>query len=292
MNIESLPTVFMVAAASGLTAVTVLCVRLAASLQHVPSIGRQLAWPLSWFWKPANLLAPLIRHCLTCGYRARLKRALSAQDLEVWSPEAWLGLRIAHGLSCAALVVLVAVVADARWLMASCIAFALGFGATGVWSQRNRVARDRRIARDLPAYLDLLTVCVESGATLTAGVRLVVDQAPVSPLRHYFERVLREVRAGIPRAQAFSQMAQLYNVASLNALATALVHAERSGMSLGAVLRAQAQQRIAERFARAEQLAMQAPVKLLGPLVLCIFPCTFVVLAVPIVTRLMEAFGS
>lgn len=63
-------------------------------------------------------------------------------------------------------------------------------------------------------------------------------------------------------------------------------------MSLGGVLRAQASQRTAERFAEAEKLALQAPVKLLGPLILCIFPCTFIVLSVPVVVRLMEVLRS
>jgi tight adherence protein C len=151
---------------------------------------------------------------------------------------------------------------------------------------------EQRIARELPSYLDLLTVCVEAGATLTAGVSQIIDGAPDSPLRRYFEHVLREVRGGQLRAHAFERVAALYAVPSLSALATALAHAESSGMSLGGILRAQGEQRIAERFARAERLAMQAPVKLLGPLILCIFPCTFVVLAVPIVVRLAEAFGS
>ena len=148
------------------------------------------------------------------------------------------------------------------------------------------------IARELPAYLDLLTVCVEAGATLTAGVNQIIDGAPDSPLRRYFEHVLREVRGGQLRAHAFERVAALYAVPSLSTLAAALGHAESTGMSLGGILRAQGQQRMVERFARAEKLAMQAPVKLLGPLILCIFPCTFVVLAVPIVVRLAEAFGS
>ena len=72
----------------------------------------------------------------------------------------------------------------------------------------------------------------------------------------------------------------------LNA-ATATLQAESSGASLATVLRAQADQRLHERFARAEKLALEAPVKMLGPLVLCIFPCTFLVLAFPLVMRFL-----
>ena len=79
---------------------------------------------------------------------------------------------------------------------------------------------------------------------------------------------------------------------AITSLVSALVSAEQTGASVGQVLRAQAEQRGAERFARAEKLAMEAPVKMLGPLVLCIFPCTFIVLGFPIATQLARQFGS
>jgi len=182
--------------------------------------------------------------------------------------------------------------AHASVVPALLIGFTGGYSLGGFWIRSTRRFIEHQVARDLPSYLDLLTVCVEAGATLTAGVNQVIDGAPDTPLRRYFDHVLREVRGGQLRAHAFERVAALYSVSSLSTLAAALGHAESSGMSLGGILRAQGQQRIAERFARAERLAMQAPVKLLGPLVLCIFPCTFVVLAVPIVVRLAEAFGS
>jgi tight adherence protein C len=167
-----------------------------------------------------------------------------------------------------------------------------GYLVGGQWLKRQRHLQEQSIARELPAWLDLMTVCVEAGSTLTSGLRLIIEQAPPGPLRDFFERVLREVRGGRPRARAFSHVAALIGNESLTTLASALEHAESSGMSLGQVLRAQAEQRTAERFARAEKLAMQAPVKMLGPLILCIFPCTFIVIGVPIAVRLKEALGT
>jgi len=160
------------------------------------------------------------------------------------------------------------------------------------WIHQRIADCERRIARELPPCLDLLTVCVEAGATLTAASRFIVEQAPEGPLRNYFDRVLREVRSGRGRAQAFVSVADSYGVECLSTLASALSHAEAAGMSIGQVLRTQAEQRSSERFVRAERQAMQAPVKMLGPLIFCIFPCTFIVLAVPIAYRLMEAFRT
>jgi tight adherence protein C len=252
------------------------------TLTGLPVVFRIFIWP-------ARLLAPIVRRAIPATSHRRLLSALEASELfPVVTPEIWLALRIQHGVLAGLMVMMLADANGSAGIGLMIGAAVCGYFYGAHWLRKVIAGRTQRIARDLPAYLDLLTVCVEAGATLTAGIRMVVDQAPASPLRSYFERVLREVRGGRPRAQAFTLVAELYAVESLCALASALAHAESSGMSLGQVLRAQAGQRTAERFARAEQLAMQAPVKMLGPLIFCIFPCTFIVLAVPIAYRLLE----
>jgi tight adherence protein C len=79
------------------------------------------------------------------------------------------------------------------------------------------------------------------------------------------------------------------DVPGVYSLVLSLAQAERLGMSLGPLLRAQAERQSSERFARAETLAMQAPVRMLFPMVLCIFPCTFLVIGFPIAVKLMQA---
>jgi tight adherence protein C len=83
-------------------------------------------------------------------------------------------------------------------------------------------------------------------------------------------------------------MADRMNEPSITNFVSALIQAERMGMNLGPILRAQSEQRRTERFARAEKLAMEAPVKLLFPLIAFIFPCTFVVLGFPIAMKFMH----
>jgi tight adherence protein C len=239
---------------------------------------------------PALVLAPTLSGFLSAGHERRVLRVLDANGLyPQLTPALWLASRLVHGMAAATAALMLA--GKGFWIAATLAGIA-GFTMGGIWLRRLNLARERAISRELPAYLDLLTVCVEAGATLTAGARLIVAQAPESPLRSYFERVLREVRSGRPRAEAFAHVAEIHGVESLTTLASALAHAEGAGMSLGQILRAQSEQRTAERFARAERLAMQAPVKMLGPLIFCIFPCTFIVLAVPIVVRMLEVFRS
>jgi tight adherence protein C len=242
----------------------------------------------------AIMTAPVIQRLLPRIQAKRIHQQLLAMDMVPQVDHAaWLALRLLHSvLFGTVFYFLASAMHVANTAVASLIGLGVGAIYADSWLQRSLRERNDLITRELPQYLDLLTVCVEAGATLTAGVRMIVERAPASPLRSYFETVLREVRAGRPRAQAFVEVARQYGVECLSALASALAHAESSGMSLGNVLRGQAEQRSVERFARAEKLAMQAPVKMLGPLICCIFPCTFIVLAVPIVYRLMEALGK
>jgi tight adherence protein C len=94
-----------------------------------------------------------------------------------------------------------------------------------------------------------------------------------------------DLRAGRSRAEALRALGERLDMPAINPLVAALVQADASGGSLAEVLRTQSEQRLNERFARAEKRAMEAPVRMLAPLVLCIFPCTFLILAFPIVMR-------
>lgn len=151
-----------------------------------------------------------------------------------------------------------------------------------------REARQRAIGRALPFYLDLITLSVESGANLTGAIRHAVAKGPPGPLRVELDRVVRDVAAGRGRAEALRVLAQRLELAAVSSWVAALITAERHGTALGPILRAQAEQRRQERFQRAEKLAMRAPVKMLFPLLVFIFPCTFVLLAFPVVVRLLE----
>jgi tight adherence protein C len=154
--------------------------------------------------------------------------------------------------------------------------------------RERRAMRLREISRALPFYLDVITLSVESGANLTGALQHAVAKGPGGPLGAEIERVLRDVRAGRTRADALRAMAERLALPSVASWVSALVAAERHGSSLGPILRAQAEQRRMERFQAAEKLAMKAPVKMLFPLLVFIFPCTFVLLFFPVVVRLLQ----
>jgi tight adherence protein C len=239
-------------------------------------------------WLPTQVLAWYLGPRLSLAQReailARLRKA--ELDLAV-SPQQWFGARIAlAGLFAAvfaAMSSLVGYAAPAAAVIGGCV----GFLWPSIWLRDQIKRNELQILRDLPTYLDVLTLAVEGGCSLTAAIAIAVDKARSGPLRRAFERLLREVRAGKPRVDALRSMQERLDMSAITSLTSAMIQAERTGASLGTVLRAQAIQRTNERFARAEKLAMEAPVKMLGPLITCIFPCTFIILGFPIAMKFM-----
>ena len=152
---------------------------------------------------------------------------------------------------------------------------------------RDRILKlQSAVMRELPGFLDLLTLGLEAGCAFGAALQIAVQRSTASPLRASLERSLQEMRAGRPRAEALQRLERRLGVTALSAAVAAITQAEATGVSLAPVMRAQAVRATQERFARAEKRAMEAPVKMLAPLVLCIFPCTFIVIGFPIAVRL------
>ncbi|MDR1462261.1 MAG: type II secretion system F family protein [Azoarcus sp.] len=154
-------------------------------------------------------------------------------------------------------------------------AAALGFLMPDMWLSDIRKAYLRKVGKELPTLLDFLTLGLESGQNLTGAIRLTIAKAPNGVLKQEFARVIRDISAGVPRAEALTRMQARVDIKEVTVMAAAMIQAEKVGASLGPVLREQAAQRRAERFLAAEKKAFEAPVKMIAPLVIFIFPCTF-----------------
>ena len=165
----------------------------------------------------------------------------------------------------------------------------LGWALPHFWLHDRIALRQREILKSLPFFLDIVTLCVEAGLNLQGALSQAVDKGPPGAFRDECQRVLRDVRAGKARAEALRAMAERLREPGITSFVTSVIQAESMGMNLGPVLRAQADQRRTERFQRAEKKALEAPVKLLLPLIAFIFPCTFVVLFFPIVMQFLHA---
>jgi tight adherence protein C len=140
--------------------------------------------------------------------------------------------------------------------------------------------RKAAIIRSLPDAFDLITTCVEAGLGLDAALARVAEKVE-GPFSQELSRALRDVALGKSRRDALKELGERTDVPDLISFTHAVIQAEAMGSSVGTVLRVQSEQLRVRRRQRAEQQAYKAPVKMLFPLVLCIFPTLFIVILGP-----------
>ncbi len=249
--------------------------------------GLRVLWPLVQV--ATHLIGPRLRsEDLEKSHRA-LQSA--GQDYLV-TPEELAGLRVvASGAVAATLVLFCLMLVGPRFglvVLAVMCGLVLGWLYPSLWLSERRKTRHRRVIKDLPIYLDFITMSVEAGLNITGAIEQAVLKGPPGPLSQEFSRMLRDLRAGLPRAEALKRMSDRMDSPQISSFTSALIQADRVGASLGETLRAQSAQRREERFLRAEKLALEAPVKMMAPLVFCFFPLIFLVLGYFIYLKLVE----
>lgn len=140
--------------------------------------------------------------------------------------------------------------------------------------------RSQRIQRELPDALDMLTISVEAGLAFDAALSQVARNTE-GPLAEEFFRVLSEMQIGRPRLEALKAMSNRTDVDDVRTFVTAMAQADTFGIPIANVLRIQAEEMRVKRHQRAEEQAQKVPVKILFPVIVCIFPVLFVVLLGP-----------
>jgi len=158
-----------------------------------------------------------------------------------------------------------------------------------LWLRRSLKQRHLSIQRALPFVLDLLTLSVEAGMDFMSALQRNCERRKLDPLNEELIRMTREIQIGLPRRVALRNMAVRVDLQDLRSVANSLIQADELGVSIGAILRIQSDQMRGRRFDRAEKLANEAPVKMLGPLLLFIFPAVFIVLLGPILAQTMSS---
>jgi tight adherence protein C len=156
----------------------------------------------------------------------------------------------------------------------------IGFVLPRVWLSNRVRLRQKIILKSLPDAFDLVTTCVEAGLGLEAALAKVADKVE-GPFGEELSLTLREVSMGKLRRDALKELSDRTGVPDLVTFINAVIQAETMGTSIATVLRVQAEQMRTRRRQRAEQAAYQAPVKMIFPLVLCIFPTLFIVILGP-----------
>ena len=165
----------------------------------------------------------------------------------------------------------------------------LGFVYPDIWLKEAVAKRRRRIFRDLPDVLDTLRLAVDAGFDLSSALAVVVERGRKGPLLEELELIDREVSLGRTRREAFRNFADRIAMAEINSFVIAINQADQLGASIGPVLKAQSEMSRSRRWQLAETLVNKMPMKMLGPLVVFIFPSSFIILFTPLLIQWMQS---
>ncbi len=168
-----------------------------------------------------------------------------------------------------------------------------GLGVIGplVWLDGRIARRQGRIQRELPDALDLLVVSVEAGLGLEGAMARVAESG-AGPVATEFRRVLFDMNIGAGKKKAMLGMTLRTGVPAVGSLVSAILQADQTGMAVGQVLRAQAEHLRTQRRQMAEEKAMKAPLKMLFPIVMFIFPSLFVVVLAPAMMTFLNTLNA
>jgi tight adherence protein C len=205
------------------------------------------------------------------------------------TPEDFAAVRIVAAAVTAAIGLLLGLLlANVVYLAISVVAGAiLGFYLPVLWLKQKVDARRSEIQKGLPDAMDLLVIAVDAGLGFDAALARVTDKYK-NALSDEFAKVLREVSLGRPRLEAMDQMGRSSGVEDLHNFIQAIIQSEQFGTGIGKILRIQADEMRRKRRQRAQEKAAQATLKMLLPMVGCIFPTLWIVLLGPAALILLK----
>lgn len=164
----------------------------------------------------------------------------------------------------------------------------LGFYLPEFWLKMKIQKIKNSIVRDLPDAIDLLSLCVNAGLDFLLALKWVIEKSAPSILILELKQVMQEVHVGKPRRDALTDFANKYQIPDLSTFTRALVQADRMGTSVADALNIISEDMRIARFRRGEQIALKAPLKMLIPLLFCIFPVVGIIVAGPVLLQFMQ----
>jgi len=235
-----------------------------------------------------NLFTPLNRKLLLAKIGQSIKNKLTAAGSSLT-----VGQFLALKQVCALLAfILIVVIARSRFNVRFLIlSLTTGFFLPDLWLNYRIKKRRAEVIRCLPSVIDLLTLTVGAGLDLTSAIDLVVKKSKQSPLIKELFNISQEARMGKTRREALRAMATRLNIPEVSSLVRTLVQADRMGTGIDEALRIHSEEARIVRFERGERRALQAPLKLLIPLIFCILPVVFIIVAGPIILEFTQLGG-
>jgi tight adherence protein C len=263
---------------------------LAAIERRYAAGGSQAAQkPADPFALPGWLRALSLR-LSPAGFAAKLQYRLDlAGNPDGWNPDRILGAKGLGLVVLAALGLLIGSASPFRLIVFGLAGAAAGFYLPDLLLYNAGQKRQARIRTELPDAMDMLTICVEAGLGFDAALAQVARTGS-GPLAAELARALQEMQIGKTRTEALRSMAGRTTAPELRAFASALVQAGELGISVAGVLREQSKEMRVRRRQWAEEQAQKVPVKILFPLLFCLFPALFVVILGPAAVTITHMF--
>ena len=242
-------------------------------------------------WRVSKTLGDPFQPAVTWGQRRRISIHLERAGLSDWTFSQVYFLQCVSALLCLTVALwclLTALIAFRATAFFALIASGCcGWWMPLWWLMRRYQHRLRSMRRQFPFFLDMVGLGLDAGLNLQASVQLALEHVGEGALHQEWSKMLADMRAGQSRSQALRQLSQRLHLPSMRQLISSLIQGESMGFSLGRIIQVYADQQRAQRLMQAEKQALQAPVKMLFPMALCIFPCTFIVLGFPVVVQLL-----
>jgi tight adherence protein C len=229
------------------------------------------------------------------GFRglAEIRDALRNGELtRLDAPDRWTLTRASGGALVAVPVMAATNSLGTIGLLAALLAGAIGYAAAPQFLSSARRRVEREMLDDLPLHLDLLALALEGGSSLSTAFVACAERAPEGALRRAWLRAIAEHGVDAEPLEILRALEQRVGLAPMRSLLQALRAAQKLGVEFAPVLRDKARQCAAQRFARAEYVARAAPLKLWAALMLCLAPCSVVVLAYPMARMLALVMGG
>jgi tight adherence protein C len=243
---------------------------------------------------------PLIKRLATVGRRGEQGGMIARTDAKLEKAgypgglrgADWVGVKLLALIAFAILGFLLGLLlgGPTGGLFFALVGGAVGYMGPEFWLGRRIRSRAEAMVLELPDALDLLTISVEAGLGFDAALAKVVEKME-GPLVNEFRQALAEIRMGRTRREALRDVAQRADSQPINNFIGAIVQAEQLGVPIAKVLQIQSNQLRIERRQRAEEAAAKAPVKMLFPMVGCIFPTIFIVILGPAIITVMKGPG-
>lgn len=218
------------------------------------------------------------------GMSDKMKKSLEAGHVHL-SPSAFFNLKI---ILCILLSIVTVIVAQKTDPLLIIVAVGLGYIVPDFYLKRRITKRKYMITRCLPEAVDLLGLCIEAGLDFVNSVKWVIEKTPRTPMTEELAFVAEEIKWGKPRIQALKDMSRRLEIPEISSFVQTIIQAERMGTPITEAFTILSEDSRAQRFHRGERVALQAPIKILLPLIFFIMPVIGIIVGGPILLQFMQ----